>query len=351
MTGEDIEEREILTSKTTIIAEAGVNHNGDIGLAKRLIDEASEVGVDFIKFQTWVTEDVLVPDAPKAEYQIVNDGNSSQFEMAKRLELPFAAFVELRDHCHMRNVSFLSTPEEQKSLDFLADELRLPMLKIGSPDLTNLPFLRLVARKKLRVLLSTGMGSLAEVENAYHTLVSNGAPDVTLLHCTSNYPAAFDSVNLRAILTLKQAFNTSVGYSDHTTGTEAALAAVVLGATVIEKHFTLDKTLPGPDHRASIDPGELRLLVSQIRNVEAALGDGRKVPHPSEREARRVVRKGIYVTRDLKAGDRIRESDILGKRPAQGIDIEQVDLIVGKRVRCDLQANHPLSLSEIDFAS
>jgi len=338
--------------KVIIIAEAGVNHNGDVNIAKQLIEAAATAGVDYVKFQTWITEELMDKDAPKADYQKQNDGeNTSQYEMAKKLELSFDDFRELKKYSEKNGVKFLSTPDESKSLDFLADELNLPILKVGSGEITNIPFLRRIGSKKREVILSTGMATIGEVEKAYTTLLQNGAASVSLLHCTSNYPAAYDSVNLRAMLTLQHAFNTVVGYSDHTMGNEVSLAAVALGAKIIEKHFTLDIDLPGPDHKASITPIELQQLVLQIRNVEKAIsGNGTKMPHLSEIETKKVVSKGIYLNKDLKAGSIITDESIVMKRPATGLNSNMYDLIIGKKINRDLTKGEALKLDHLSFS-
>ena len=337
--------------KVIIIAEAGVNHNGDVNMAKRLIDAAAIAGVDYIKFQTWITEELMDKDAPKAEYQKQNDGSeTSQYEMAKKLELSFDDFRELKKYSDKIGVKFLSTPDEDKSLDFLSDELKLPILKVGSGEVSNIPFLRKIGSKKREVILSTGMSTIGEVEKAYYTLLQSGATSVALLHCTSNYPAAYEAVNLKAMLTLQTAFNTTVGYSDHTMGNEVSLAAVALGAKIIEKHFTLDINLPGPDHKASITPNELKQLVLQIRNVEKALlGTGTKTPHSSEIETKKVVSKGIYLNKDLKAGSFITDECIVMKRPAGELNSNMYDLIIGKKINKDLVNGEALKLNHLSF--
>jgi N,N'-diacetyllegionaminate synthase len=334
-----------------IIAEAGVNHNGKVEIARKLIDAASDAGVDYVKFQTWITEELMDKDAPKAEYQTKNDGaDTSQYEMAKRLELSFDDFRELKKYSEKAGLKFLSTPDEVKSLNFLTDELKLHLIKVGSGEVTNIPFLRQVGSKKREVILSTGMATIGEVEKAYYTLLQNGAKSVALLHCTSNYPAAYDSVNLKAMLTLKRAFRATVGYSDHTMGNEVSLAAVALGAKIIEKHFTLDKNLPGPDHKASITPDELKLLVKQIRNVENAIsGNGTKLPHSSEIETKKVVSKGIYMNTDLKAGSVILDKHIVMKRPAGELNSTMYDIVIGKHVNKDMKRGEQLEMQFLSF--
>ena len=302
--------------KVYIIAEAGVNHNGDIALAKKLIDGAKEAGVDCVKFQTWITEDIIDYSAPKAEYQMKNDGtDSSQFEMLKRLELSFYEFLELKEYAEKIDIQFLSTPDEKRSLDFLVDEMKLPIIKIGSGEMNNFLFLRQVAMKQLPVILSTGMSTLSDVEKAYDILRSNGCPIISILHCTSEYPAPYDSVNLKVIETLQKRFNTVIGYSDHTEGIEISIAAVAFGARIIEKHFTIDKNLPGPDHKASIEVRELKNMVKSIRNLEEAIGDGIKRPYKTEIETKRIVQKGLYLSEDKKKGEILTIDSLVGKRP------------------------------------
>ncbi len=337
--------------RVIIIAEAGVNHNGSIALAKQLIDSAAKAGVDFVKFQTWVTDDIVDINAPKAQYQIENDQNSSsQYEMLKRLELSFDEFKELKAYCDMARVRFLSTPDDFRSLDFLVDDLQLDVIKVGSGELTNIPFLKKIGSKCKEVILSTGMGSLGEVERAYYTLLEAGATKVSILHCTSNYPAAYESVNLKAMQTLSLAFDAEVGYSDHTEGNEVSIAAVALGAKIIEKHFTLDKTMDGPDHKASIDPEELRLLVRQIRNLEKAIsGNGVKLMHASEVETKKVVSKGIYLNSDIGSGEIITDEHLIFKRPVSKLSASDYELIVGKRTNKSIDKGNALGLEDIRF--
>lgn len=338
-------------SKTIIIAEAGVNHNGDINLAKKLIDIAADANVDYVKFQTWITEELVDKSAAKAEYQIQNDGaDTSQFEMLKKLELSFNDFIELKKYTEKRGVKFLSTADDYKSLDFLADELELPILKIGSGEVTNIPFLRRFGKKQKPIILSTGMSNLGEIEKAYYTLIESGAPSVALLHCTSNYPAALDSINLKAMNALRAMFNSEVGYSDHTEGIEVSLAAVAMGATIIEKHYTIDKSLPGPDHKASLDPHELKELVRQVRNVEKAIsGSGIKQPHTTELETKKVVQKGIYLAKNIFKDEVLSDDHLVMKRPAHVLGASEYDLVVGKKINRTLLAGEALSIKDIYF--
>lgn len=338
-------------NRVIIIAEAGVNHNGSIELARKLIDIAAESGVDYVKFQTWVTEETINEDAPKAEYQKLNDGGkTSQFEMLKSLELSFEDFRQLKLYAASKDVKFLSTPDEENSLNFLVDDLKMETIKIGSGEINNIPFLRKVGKKNLEVIISTGMSNLGDVERALVTLNDAGAKSVTLLHCTSNYPAPFSSINLKAMQTLHDAFKTQVGYSDHSEGTEVSVAAVALGATVIEKHFTIDKKMEGPDHKASLSPEELKELVRQIRNVEMAIsGDGRKQIQESEKEVKLIMTKGLYLNKDIPAGSVITENMFLFKRPVIHLPATILDSILGKKNNKDLKKGHSISFADITY--
>ena len=264
-----------------IIAEAGVNHNGRLDLALKLCDAAKEAGVDAVKFQTWKTEKIVTKSAAKAAYQEENTGcDQSQFEMLKELELSYSDFEKINDYCKKIGVQFLSTPDEEESLDFLCS-MNLPFVKIGSGEVTNIPYLRVIGSKHQKVVISTGMSTLADVEKAYNTLMKSGAKEVAMLHCTTNYPCPYEEVNLQAMQTMKAAFKCQVGYSDHTMGIEVPIAAVAMGAEIIEKHFTLDRTMDGPDHQASLEPQELKQMVKSIRNIEQSMGDGIKRPNAS----------------------------------------------------------------------
>nr|WP_319395127.1 N-acetylneuraminate synthase [uncultured Desulfobacter sp.] len=334
--------------KTIIIAEAGVNHNGDVSLARELIAIAADAGVDYVKFQTWITEDTIAFDAPKVEYQIDNDGTSTQYEMAKRLELSFGDFEKLKNYCDQKKIGFLSSAEEIKSLDFLVDKLNMPLIKIGSGELTNTLFLRKVAAKNRPVILSSGMATMDEIKAAFQTLKEYGARTVHILHCTTSYPAAFEAVNLKAMLAIKNEIRVPIGFSDHTLGTEASIAAVALGAEIIEKHFTVDKNLPGPDHKASLSPEELKQLVTQIRNVEKSLsGSGQKIPTPDELTIRQNIRKGIYLAQDVKQGTIMTEEFIHFKKPIKGFDALEIDLVIGKKTKKKLKAGSPLKKNDI----
>lgn len=314
-----------------VIAEAGVNHNGDIDMAKRLIDVAADSGADFVKFQTFSATRLVTRDAAKADYQKRNDGEAdTQFEMLKRLELSEDAHLELMAHCASRGIAFLSTGFDIESVDFL-NRLGLPMFKIPSGEITNLPYLRHIGALGKPIVMSTGMANLDEVGAALRVLEQAGAPleAITVLHCTTSYPTAMSDVNLRAMQAIHKAFGVAVGYSDHTDGIEVAIAAVALGAKLIEKHFTLDRRLPGPDHVASLEPAALEAMIASIRNVEAALGDGIKRPTPGELGNIAVARKSLVAARVIKAGERFTLENIGVKRPGTGISPMRLDEILG----------------------
>ena len=306
-----------------IIAEAGVNHNGDIGLAYKLIDAAKEAGVDCIKFQTFKTEKVISKNTEMASYQKENLQNKdTQYEMVKKLELSYENFKDLKNYCQKVGIQFLSTPDEEESLDFLVDKLNMEIIKVGSGELTNYPYLKKIALKNKEIIISTGMSNLSEIERALECIRKYNNKEIIALHCTTNYPCPMEEVNLLAMNTIKEAFKIKVGYSDHTLGIEVPIAAVALGAEVIEKHFTLDKNMEGPDHRASLDPTELKLMVKSIRNIEKALGDGVKKPNKSEELIKKVVRRRVIIARDLEKGHILTEEDLEYKRANNGIEVE-----------------------------
>jgi len=328
---------------TFVIAEAGVNHNGDLDLARRLIDAAVRAQADAVKFQTFITEESISTVAPQAAYQRRNTGvTESQFDMVKRLELPPEAFAELSDYCQSRKIIFLSSPFDAPSVDLL-DRLNVPAFKIASGEITNLPFLEYLASQRRPIILSTGMSYLAEVETALEAIGRAGNPPVILLHCVSNYPAEANDVNLRAMATMSQKFQLPVGYSDHTRGIEVSLAAVALGACVIEKHFTLDRNLPGPDHKASLEPHELADLVRGSRLVEASLGDGLKRPAASEMDTARVARKSLVAAQDICAGDVLTRESIAIKRPGTGLPPAMRDQVIGRKARIDISEGTPIT--------
>lgn len=325
-----------------IIAEAGVNHNGRLDLALKLCDAAKEAGVDAVKFQTWKTENIVTKSAAKAAYQEENTGSEqSQYEMLKELELSYPEFEKINEYCKKIGIQFLSTPDEEESLEYLCS-LNLPFLKIGSGEVTNIPYLRKIGNKHQKVILSTGMSSLADVENAYHTLMESGSKEVALLHCTTNYPCPYNEVNLQAMQTLKAAFKCQVGYSDHTMGIEVPIAAVAMGAEIIEKHFTLDRNMEGPDHKASLEPQELKQMVRSIRNIEQAMGDGIKHPNASEQKNSEVVLKRIIAKKPIMKGEVLNEGNLVLLRSSKGIPAKFWDLIIGKPARRDYQMDEPI---------
>ncbi len=328
-----------------IIAEAGVNHNGDVNLAYKLCDAAKMAGVDAIKFQTWKTEKIVTKDALLAKYQENNiiDTNTSQFEMLKKLELSYHEFSLVQNYCERIGIQFLSTPDTEEDLDFLIG-LGMPIIKIGSGDINNIPFLRAVGSKHQHVILSTGMSTLSDVEIAYNTLLESGSKDVALLHCTTNYPCPYNEVNLNAMQTLKAAFKCQVGYSDHTLGIEVPIAATALGAEIIEKHFTLDKKMDGPDHRASLEPYELKAMVTSIRNTEIAMGDGIKRPNASEKNNAEVVLKRIITNRPIKTGEILGTDNLALLRSSKGLPAQYWDLIAGRPAKRDYNQNEPIEL-------
>lgn len=330
-----------------VIAEAGVNHNGDPRLARELIDAAYAAGVDAVKFQTWITEKLVTRDAAMADYQAANTNRvESQFDMLKRLELSRDVFRDLKTYADRRGILFLSTPDEEDSCDFL-EQLALPLFKIGSGEVTNLPYLRHVGAKGRPVILSTGMSTLEEVRVAVRTLEESGCRDLVLLHCVSEYPALPSSCNLRAMDTLAEAFDYPVGFSDHTMAMEVSWAAVARGAAVIEKHFTLDRSLPGPDHKASLLPAELAEFVRGIRSIESALGDGVKQPTAGELRTRKVVQRSIVAGRDLSAGTRLGPGDLALLRAAGGLGAAAMAELVGKVTARSLKAGELIERKDV----
>jgi N,N'-diacetyllegionaminate synthase len=332
--------------KVIIIAEAGVNHNGDYQKAVEMVYAAKRAGADYVKFQTAVPELVISSVAPKAEYQKETTGSGeSQLEMCRKIHLKLADYKPLADLCREVGIGFMSTPFDLVSIDCLA-ELGMDYWKIPSGEITNLPYLRKIAKKGGKVILSTGMSELPEIEAAMKVLVDGGIAreDISLLHCNTQYPTPMCDVNLRAMEQLRTLNPGMVGYSDHTVGIEVPIAAVAIGAEIIEKHFTLDKTLPGPDHRASLDPAELTAMVSSIRNIEQALGNGEKHVSDSERPNIEVARKSIIAARDIKAGELLTEENLTVKRPGNGISPMLWDSVVGTRAVRNFQADHLIEL-------
>jgi len=321
-----------MENKTFIIAEAGVNHNGSVEIAKKMIEIAKECGADAIKFQTFKAEKVISKYAPKAEYQKQTIGEiDSQLEMVKKLELSFDDFIFLKDYCNKLNIMFLSTPFDFESIDFL-NNLGLEIFKIPSGEITNLPYLEKIGKLGKKVILSTGMADLGEIEDALDILIICGTKkeDITVLHCNTEYPTPYEDVNLLTILTIKEAFKVKVGYSDHTLGIEVPIAAVALGASVIEKHFTLDKNMEGPDHKASLEPHELKAMIDAIRYIEKSLGDGIKKPSKSELKNKYIARKSIVAKREIKKSEIFTEDNITVKRPGNGISPMRWYEVLGK---------------------
>lgn len=327
-----------------IIAEAGVNHNGDLDLARRLIDAAAEAGADAVKFQTFVADRLVTRAAPKAEYQRqTTDAAESQYAMLKRLELSPEAHRDLVNWSRARGLVFLSTPFDPQSADLL-ESFGMPVFKVGSGELTDLPFLAHIARKGRPMIISTGMSWLSEVEQAVRIVREAGQDQVALLHCVSNYPALTQDVNLRAIDTLRQAFGVPVGFSDHTAGIAVAMAAVARGACIIEKHFTLDRTLPGPDHQASLEPNEFAAMVRGVREVEEALGDGVKRPMAAELNTRAVARKSVVALVDIKCGCPLTREMLGVRRPGTGIAPADLDRLIGRTLCQDVKADTVLTM-------
>lgn len=321
--------------KVYIIAEAGDNHNGVFDFAIRLIDKAVEAGADCVKFQTFKTEKVISKYAQKAEYQKNNtDKNETQFEMVKKLELSFNQFEELYAYCRKKDIQFLSTPFDLDSIDFLT-QLDMPFWKIPSGEVTNYPYLVKIAQTHKEIVMSTGMCTLDEISEALSVLRENGAGKIALLHCNTEYPTPMEDVNLKAMETLKKAFSTPIGYSDHTKGIEVPIAAVAMGATIIEKHFTLDRNLEGPDHKASLEPSELKAMVQAIRNIEKAIGTGDKKPTPSEIKNMAIARKSIVAGQPIKKGEIFTEKNITTKRPGTGISAMRWRQVLGQKATRD----------------
>lgn len=331
-----------------IIAEAGVNHNGSIELALEMIDKAKECGCDCIKFQTFKTENLVTKKAKKANYQVENTHNEdSQFSMLKELELSYEDFQVLKKHCDEIGIDFMSTPFDKESVDVL-EQLEVPVYKMSSGDITNKQLLEYVADKQKPMIISTGMCTMDEVREAVEWIEQRGNKQITILHCTSNYPAPYDEVNMNAMLTLDKEFPYDVGYSDHTKGIVIPIMAVCMGAAVIEKHFTLDKNMEGPDHKASLNVKELKEMIESIRNVEMAKGDGAKSPSPSEENTRMVARKSIVMKRAMRKGEKITIEDLEIKRPGTGLEPKYIDDICGRVLVRDKDIEEMLSLDDLE---
>lgn len=339
-----------MNNKVIIIAEAGVNHNGDIELAKKLIEKAADSGADFVKFQTFIAENVISSNAKKADYQINNTGsNETQLQMVKKLELKFDDFIVLKKHAELNNIKFLSTPFDLESIIFLKD-LGLNIFKIPSGEITNLPYLKLLGSFNLEIILSTGMASISEINSAINVLVNSGTElsKIKILHCNTEYPTKMNDVNLLAMIHIRKEFGVEVGYSDHTEGIEVSIAAVALGAKIIEKHFTLDKSMDGPDHIASLNPNELTQLVNSIRNVEMAIsGSGLKEPSESEIRNIPIVRKSIHYKRDLLKGHILEFDDLVILRPGTGVSPMELDNVLGKELNVNVTSNQLLNFNDL----
>ncbi|NCB96818.1 MAG: N-acetylneuraminate synthase [Bacteroidia bacterium] len=327
-----------------IIAEAGVNHNGDIRLAKKLVDAALAAGADYIKFQTFTADSLVTSIAKKAEYQARETGSEeSQYSMLKRLELSRSAFVELDGYCRKKGIGFLSTPFDDESIGFL-DSIGIGIWKVPSGEVTNYPYLVKIAETHKPVIMSTGMCNLDEISAAIGVLGQHQSGSIVLLHCTTEYPAPFDEVNLKAMDTLRKTFNLPVGYSDHTQGIEIPIAAVAMGAVVIEKHFTLNKNMDGPDHKASLEPEELKSMVKAIRNIETAIGDGTKQPTVSERKNIAIARKSIVARRPIKQGEQFSDENIATKRPGTGLSPMRWNDVIGKFAKRSFEEDEMIEL-------
>ena len=327
-----------------IIAEAGVNHNGSLELAKNLVDKAKEAGADCVKFQTFIASQIVSKNAAKADYQKKQTGSSeSQYEMLKKSELVFDDFIELNNYCKEIGIEFLSTAFDFESIDFL-NQLGMQVWKIPSGEITNLPYLIKIAKLNKKVILSTGMSTMREIEDAVNILKDHGASELIILHCTTEYPTPYEDVNLNAMLAIKERFGYEVGYSDHTMGIEVPIAAVALGAKVIEKHFTLDRTMDGPDHKASLEPSELKTMVDAIRNIELSMGTGIKEPADSEKKNIAIARKSIVANQSIKKGDILTETNITVKRPGDGISPMKWFEIIGTKAIRDFEEDELIEI-------
>ncbi len=325
-----------MKNKCIIIAEAGVNHNGNLETAKRLIEVAANSGADYIKFQTFKAERLVTRKAKKAAYQIKNNNQNNQLSMLKQLELKECFYNELVDHCSSFNIGFLSTGFHEEDISFL-DKFNLDFIKIASGEITNFPLIKKACEKRKKLIISTGMCYLEDIKNTISFIEKNGfnRSEISLLHCTTEYPTPFESVNLKAINTLKNTFNTKVGYSDHTIGIEVAVAAVALGAEIIEKHLTLDKNMEGPDHKASLEPKEFKKMVKQIRNIENSMGSGIKKPSSQEKENLKVIRKSLVANRQIRKGEKFTTTNITCKRPANGLSPTLFESLLGLQAHKD----------------
>ncbi|MGG7213290.1 N-acetylneuraminate synthase [Clostridium nigeriense] len=331
-------------NKVFIIAEAGVNHNGSIKIAKKLIDEAARCGVDAVKFQSFKAKNLVTKSAKQAEYQRNNMGKEvSQYEMLKALELSYDDHLELINYSKKKEIMFLSSPFDLESIELL-NNLGMEIFKVPSGEIENVPYLRRIGETGKKVILSTGMSNLSDIEFALEILKSSGAKDVSVLHCNTDYPTKMEEVNLKAMNTIENAFSVEIGYSDHTKGIEIPIAAVALGAKIIEKHFTLDRNMEGPDHKASLEPNELKSMVNAIRNVEIALGNGIKNLTESEKKNVKIARKSIICSSDIKKGDTFTEDNLTIKRPGTGLSPKMWDEVLGKKAQKDYHIDEMVEL-------
>jgi len=339
--------KDYITDRILVIAEAGVNHNGRIDIAFKLVDAAKDADADAVKFQTFITDKSISKHSKLAQYQKNRLGDQiGQYEMAKNLELSFEEFVRIKKYCDEKDILFLSTPDEEESLDFLCS-LGMPVIKIGSGDISNVPLLRYMAKKNQPVILSTGMCDIKDVQDALDVLYSENCVDIALLHCTTEYPAPKNEVNLKAMLTLKEKFGLPIGLSDHTVGCEISIAAAALGARIIEKHFTIDKCMKGPDHKASLSIRELKGMIKAIRHVENALGDGIKKIAECEKKNIVAARKSIVAARDIGKGNMISKSDICIKKPGFGIQPKDFDKVIGCLAKINIKNDEVITWDKI----
>lgn len=333
-----------MKNKILIIAEAGVNHNGSLERALKMVDEAKKAGADIIKFQTGKPKNLVSKFAKKAEYQVKNTkSNESQLKMLEKLLLSDKEFVKIKNYCDKKKIKFLSTPFDLESIDFLR-KLKIDFFKIPSGEITNYPYLVKIGKTKMDVVMSTGMSNIKEIKDAIKVLKDNGTKRISLLHCNTDYPTKFSDVNLNAMLSLKKLFKVEVGYSDHTNGIEVSVAAAALGAKIIEKHFTLDKTLSGPDHKASLEPKELTEMINAIRNIEVSLGDGFKKPSKSELKNVNVARKSIVAKTNIKKGEKFSLKNITTKRPGTGLSPMMWEKVIGKVAKKNFNEDEPITL-------
>jgi len=336
--------------KIKIIAEAGVNHNGNLEIAKKLIDEAARAGADYVKFQTFKADKLLDKSAKKAKYQEETTGKGGQYEMLKKLELSENDHFILKDYCIKKGIKFLSTAFDVDSLKFLVEDVEIDMIKIPSGEINNYFLLKKIAQYNIDTVMSTGMCDLSEIHDSLNFLLKHGLnkENLTILHCTTAYPTKIEDVNLKAILTIKNEFNCPVGYSDHTLGNEVCIASIGMGSVVLEKHFTLDKKMEGPDHLASMEPDQLRDLVKAVRDLEIGLGNGDKKPKPIEIENKKIARKSLFYLSDVEAGETLSEAMLTAKRPASGINPLKLDELLGKKLKHSVKSGGIVKFSDYE---